>query len=60
MKAGGPIPTSRYLKPRRDILVSSESDVTTQDSFLLMDRLKIFTDGSLGAETAAIKEVWSP
>jgi predicted amidohydrolase YtcJ len=59
VKASGPIPTARFLKPKSAVLVSSDTDVTTQGSFLLMDRLKIFTDGSLGADTAAIKDVSS-
>lgn len=57
MKESGPILSSQSLKPKNDILMGNESDVTTQESYLIMDRVKIFTDGSLGAETAAIAEV---
>lgn len=57
VKESGPILSSQTLKPQQDILIGNESDVTTRDSYLIMDRVKIFTDGSLGAETAAIAEV---
>lgn len=33
----------------------STQDMGSQDAFLVVERLKIFSDGSLGAETAAIR-----
>jgi len=48
------------MKPRQSLLTSVETDVSEMASRLAWQRVKIFSDGSLGASTAALRVESSP
>ncbi|OQR92014.1 hypothetical protein ACHHYP_04127 [Achlya hypogyna] len=60
LQAAGLVPIRVYLTPdQNEIGRSTEKQLprpNTKDGLLSCDRVKIFSDGSLGAETAALRE----